>query len=98
MSEDLAARKQVSQTVTLIQTFICNVRILTQTLNQMIHQWKCGQPYNFCLHTTGEDPCTILLKPLLKKDAIRCEQWKEEVQNLLIFVSIEVFRWIFRLC
>jgi hypothetical protein len=30
----------------------------------------------------------ILLKPELEADTTRCDAWKDEVQNLLIFVSI----------
>lgn len=33
------------------------------------------------------DPWSTLLEPLLKKDGERCAIWKDEVQNLLIFVS-----------
>ncbi|KDR82266.1 hypothetical protein GALMADRAFT_22842, partial [Galerina marginata CBS 339.88] len=34
------------------------------------------------------DPWYIILKPLLKKDRLRCDAWKEEVQNLLIFAGL----------
>lgn len=32
-----------------------------------------------------------LLAPLLKKDKIQCDSWKEEVQNLLIFVRVILY-------
>ncbi|KDR71743.1 hypothetical protein GALMADRAFT_143541 [Galerina marginata CBS 339.88] len=34
------------------------------------------------------DPWNVLLKPLLEKDKIKCNGWKEEVQNLLIFAGL----------
>jgi hypothetical protein len=30
----------------------------------------------------------ILLKPALEADTMRCNAWKDEVSNLLIFVSV----------
>jgi len=30
----------------------------------------------------------MLVESQMKKDKVRCEVWKDEVQNLLIFVSL----------
>lgn len=48
--------------------------------------WKCGEPYQFPLPEPIGDPWQTVLTPLMEKDKARCEAWKEEVQNLLIFV------------
>ncbi|KDR66611.1 hypothetical protein GALMADRAFT_1147836, partial [Galerina marginata CBS 339.88] len=34
------------------------------------------------------DPWDILLKPRMDEDKIRCQAWKEEVNNLLIFAGL----------
>ncbi|KAF8160169.1 hypothetical protein BJ912DRAFT_865990 [Pholiota molesta] len=34
------------------------------------------------------DPWEILLKPKLEADTVRCDAWKDEVQNLLIFAGL----------
>ncbi|KDR66586.1 hypothetical protein GALMADRAFT_26637, partial [Galerina marginata CBS 339.88] len=34
------------------------------------------------------DPWSVLLKPRMEEDKIRCEAWKEEVNNLLIFAGL----------
>lgn len=52
--------------------------------------WKCGNPqnseYKFPMAEPSGDHWEKLLASLLKKDKIQCDSWKEEVQNLLIFV------------
>jgi len=37
---------------------------------------------------TDKDPFTLLLETRKEKDKARCDAWKDEVQNLLIFVSL----------
>lgn len=34
------------------------------------------------------DPFERLLKPMLEQDAVQCNAWKEEVQNIIIFVRL----------
>ncbi|KAH9485751.1 hypothetical protein JR316_0002666 [Psilocybe cubensis] len=54
--------------------------------------WKCGNPqnseYKFPMPEPSGDHWEKLLAPLLKKDKIQCDSWKEEVQNLLIFAGL----------
>jgi hypothetical protein len=45
-----------------------------------------NDPYKHAPPKPDGDPWAILLKPELEADKIRCDAWKEEVQNLLIFV------------
>jgi len=40
------------------------------------------------LPKTDDDPFIPLLETQKEKDKARCEAWKDEVQNLLIFVSL----------
>lgn len=40
---------------------------------------------------TDIDPFEHLLKQLLEKDTVQCNAWKDEVQNILIFVSENFF-------
>ena len=49
--------------------------------------WNYGDPYENPLSGRKEDPWAVLIRPLVAKDKARCEAWKDEVQNLLIFVS-----------
>lgn len=48
--------------------------------------WKCGEPYIYPIPAVEGDPWKILLAPLMEKDKAQCDAWKDEVQNLLIFV------------
>ncbi|KIM42501.1 hypothetical protein M413DRAFT_52790, partial [Hebeloma cylindrosporum] len=34
------------------------------------------------------DPWQALLENLIKKDKVRCNAWKDEVQNLLLFAGL----------
>ncbi|KDR74149.1 hypothetical protein GALMADRAFT_25744, partial [Galerina marginata CBS 339.88] len=34
------------------------------------------------------DPWSILLEPLMERDKMQCEAWRDEVQNLLIFAGL----------
>lgn len=53
--------------------------------------WKLDTVFKHAPPRPDGDPWSILLKPLLDKDKKRCDAWKDEVQNLLIFVSN--FHW-----
>jgi len=57
--------------------------------------WNYGDPYKHPLPERNEDPWALLMKPLMAKDKARCEAWKDEVQNLLIFVSIGLYDCVF---
>ncbi|KAH9475301.1 hypothetical protein JR316_0012412 [Psilocybe cubensis] len=50
--------------------------------------WDIGDPFEFAPPKPDGDPWSLLLDPLLKADKERCDAWRDEVQNLLIFVSI----------
>ena len=47
-----------------------------------------GDPPVYPLPKIDGNPFTLLLEPRIEKDKARCEAWKDEVQNLLIFVSL----------
>jgi len=49
---------------------------------------KLGDPPQYPLPEIDGNPFTLLLEPQREKDKARCEAWKDEVQNLLIFVSL----------
>ncbi|KAF9474519.1 hypothetical protein BDN70DRAFT_815571, partial [Pholiota conissans] len=44
-------------------------------------------PYKYSPKQEG-DPWEVLLKPEIEADQVRCDSWKEEVQNLLIFAGL----------
>lgn len=50
-------------------------------------RWKMDDPFQYAPPKPDGEPWTTLLEPPLKMDKIRCDAWKDEVQNLLIFVS-----------
>ncbi|PPQ91537.1 hypothetical protein CVT25_008805 [Psilocybe cyanescens] len=50
--------------------------------------WKVGDPFQFAPPRPDGDPWTLLLEPLLKTDKARCDAWRDEVQNLLIFAGL----------
>ncbi|KIM38081.1 hypothetical protein M413DRAFT_30484 [Hebeloma cylindrosporum] len=52
--------------------------------------WECGSRYKyFPAKLAGdEDPWQPLLESLIKKENIRCNSWKDEVQNLLLFAGL----------
>lgn len=56
-------------------------------------KWQCGDPYQYPVTEKG-DQWQMLLKPLLEKDHDQCQSWKDEVQNLLIFVSAMIRRLV----
>jgi len=49
---------------------------------------KLGDPPQIPLPKIDGNPFTLLLEPQREEDKARCEAWKDEVQNLLIFVSL----------
>jgi len=49
-------------------------------------KWECGDPYQYKIPQNG-DPWENLLARRMESDKVQCETWKDEVQNLLIFVS-----------
>jgi len=48
-----------------------------------------GDPPKYPLPKIDGDPFVLLLESQLKRDSGRCEAWKDEVNNLLIFVSLD---------
>ncbi|KAH9475293.1 hypothetical protein JR316_0012404 [Psilocybe cubensis] len=50
--------------------------------------WSVGDPFQYAPPKPEGDPWALLLEPLIKKDKMRCEAWKDEVQNLLIFAGL----------
>ena len=49
---------------------------------------RFGDPPQYPLPKIDGNPFTLLLERRIVKDKARCEAWKDEVQNLLIFVSL----------
>jgi len=49
---------------------------------------RLGDPPQCPLPKIDGNPFTLLLEPQIVKDKSRCEAWRDEVQNLLIFVSL----------
>ena len=47
--------------------------------------------YSYAPPKPEGDPWNKILAPLMEKDQIKCSAWKEEVQNLLIFVRLYSF-------
>ena len=47
-----------------------------------------GDPPQYPLPKIDRDPFTLLLERRIVKEKARCDAWKDEVQNLLIFVSL----------
>ena len=54
-------------------------------------QWSYNERYRYPIPRGKEDPWETLLAPLLAKDKVQCDAWKDEVQNLLIFVCVHKF-------
>jgi len=50
---------------------------------------RMGDPPKYPLPKIDGDPFVLLLESQLKRDSGRCEAWKDEVNNLLIFVSLD---------
>jgi len=54
--------------------------------------WACGEKYYYSLDTDknkkqADDPGTLVVDNLRTRERIRCDLWKDEINNLLIFVS-----------
>ena len=49
---------------------------------------KLGDPPQYPLPKIDGNAFTLLLESQREKDKVRCEAWKDEVQILLIFVSL----------
>jgi len=49
---------------------------------------RVGDPPQYPLPKIDGNPFTLLLEPRMEKEKVRCEAWKDEVQNLLIFVGL----------
>ena len=54
--------------------------------------WDCGEKYHFSLDTEktkeqADDPGKFVADSLKTREGIRCDLWKDEINNLLIFVS-----------
>lgn len=60
----------------------------SQAESEIPKPWNVQDPFQFAPRKIDGDPWARLLEPLLKQDRLRCESWKDEVQNLLIFVSL----------
>uniref|UniRef100_A0A8H7XNM2 DUF6535 domain-containing protein n=1 Tax=Psilocybe cubensis TaxID=181762 RepID=A0A8H7XNM2_PSICU len=50
--------------------------------------WNVREPYQYAPPKPKDDPWTTLVEPLLRKDKMQCDVWKDEVQNLLIFAGL----------
>ena len=49
---------------------------------------RVGDPPEYPLPKIDGNPFTLLLEPRMEKEKVRCEAWKDKVQNLLIFVGL----------
>lgn len=54
--------------------------------NIILKMWQCGDPYKYPIRDQEGNNWERLLEPLLEADKAQCDAWKDEVQNLLIFV------------
>ncbi|KAF8154538.1 hypothetical protein B0H34DRAFT_716930 [Crassisporium funariophilum] len=50
--------------------------------------WSCDDNYRFPIPKPTDDPWNVCLEPLLQEDSIRCDAWRDEIQNLLIFAGL----------
>jgi len=54
--------------------------------------WVCGEKYLYSLESDknkkqADDPGALVVENLKTRERIRCDLWKDEINNLLIFVS-----------
>lgn len=49
--------------------------------------WQCGGENKFEVPKPEGNIWKTCVEPLLEEDRLQCEAWKDEVHNLLIFVS-----------
>ncbi len=61
--------------------------IVTDWDVQQVPLWSCGDPLKYPVPREDGDLWDKLLKPLLERDKQQCDAWRDEVENLLIFVS-----------
>lgn len=62
--------------------------IAAQISADKLHLWKSGpEHFHFALPEPKGDGWEILFKHLYDQDQSQCDTWREEVNNLLIFVS-----------
>ncbi|KAH9474541.1 hypothetical protein JR316_0013003 [Psilocybe cubensis] len=59
-----------------------------ETNSDLPKMWNIEDPFQYAPPKPDGDPWSILLEPLLKSDKLRCDAWKDEVQNLLIFAGL----------
>jgi len=55
--------------------------------------WVCGEKYHYSLESEknkkqANDPGALVVENLKTREQIRCDLWKDEINNLLIFVSL----------
>jgi len=55
--------------------------------------WTCGEKYHYSLDAEknkkqADDPGTLVVDNLKTRERIRCDLWKDEINNLLVFVSL----------
>ncbi|KAH9474543.1 hypothetical protein JR316_0013005 [Psilocybe cubensis] len=50
--------------------------------------WSIEDPFQYAPPKRDGEPWSLLLEPLLKNEKLRCDAWKDEVQNLLIFAGL----------
>ena len=58
-------------------------------LAALIHNlqtWQVGDQFKYSIPKDGKHWET-LLEPMMERDRTQCAAWKEEIQNLVIFVS-----------
>lgn len=48
--------------------------------------WRCGDTYQYPIPKANDDSWEVVFEAMMKHDRDRCNGWKDEVQNLLIFV------------
>ncbi|PPQ91271.1 hypothetical protein CVT25_006214 [Psilocybe cyanescens] len=54
----------------------------------MPKEWELSDDFEEAPKKPEGDPWKVILDPLLEKENIRCNAWKDEVQNLLIFAGL----------
>lgn len=78
-----------NQRKTTKKGYVCMIShtLKSSNLATQPRTWKCGEPYQYSIPEPDGNPWEVVLEALLKKDKIQCDAWKDEVQNLLIFVG-----------
>lgn len=60
--------------------------------------WRWSEEYKYAIPKPDGDYWDIILERHLAKDKFQCDAWKDEVQNLLIFVSHPKFLLLWAHC